>query len=81
LAGTPKRRAATEIKNRLLAVDNRKNGMYFVQPAGAMLKFDSGSIEKIIMFLAKEESSLNVDVTAWRKADGTYELASIRNQQ
>ncbi len=55
--------------------------MYFVQPAGAMLKFDSGSIEKILMFLAKEESSLNVDVTAWRKADGTYELASIRNQQ
>jgi hypothetical protein len=71
----------TECKLEVLAVDNRKNGMYLVQPAGVTLKFDSGSVEKILIFLEKTDSSVNVDVEAWRNADGTYELASIKNQR
>jgi len=58
----------------------KASGMNLYQADGTVLKFDKASDAKIIDFLTKGESKLQVVVSAEKNADGTYKLVSIKNQ-
>ena len=70
----------THTKECVLAPGCRDSGMNLYQAGGAVLKFDDASGKKIIAFLEKKDSKLQVTVTAEKNADGTYKLTSIKNQ-
>jgi hypothetical protein len=70
----------THTKECVLKPECRKSGMNLYQEDGTVLKFDKASDKKIISFLDKKDSKLQVIVTAKKKADNTYSLVSIKNQ-
>jgi hypothetical protein len=54
--------------------------MYLYQADGTTLKFDDASSKKIVDFLGKKDSKLQVTVKATKNTDGSYALVSIANQ-
>ena len=70
----------THTKTCVLAEGCRDSGMNLYQADGTVLKFDAASSKKIVEFLEKKDSKLQVTVAAEKNADGTYKLTSIKNQ-
>ncbi len=70
----------THTKECVLKPGCRESGMNLYQEDGTVLKFDKASDKKILSFLEKKDSKLQVIVTAKKKADNTYSLVSIKNQ-
>jgi len=66
-------------KDCVLAPNCRTSGMYLYQSDGTLLKFDEDSSNKIVMFLEKKDSKLQVSVKAEKVGD-IYKLISIKNQ-
>jgi hypothetical protein len=70
----------THTKDCVLSQHCRESGMNLYQSDGTVLKFDKASDKKIISFLEKKDSKLQVIVHAKKNADNTYSLVSIKNQ-
>jgi hypothetical protein len=70
----------THTKECVLKEGCRDSGMNLYQADGKVLKFDEASSGKIVGFLEKKDSKLQVVVTAEKNEDGTYKLVTIKNQ-
>jgi hypothetical protein len=70
----------THTKDCVLMPDCQASGMNLYQANGTILKFDGESNKKIIDFLNKKNSKLQVVVSAAHNPDGTYKLIYIKNQ-
>ena len=71
----------THTKACVLAPHCKTSGMYLYQADGSLLKFDDASSKKIVDFLVKDNSKLQVVVKAEKAVSSdTYKLVSIQNQ-
>lgn len=70
----------THTKECVLKPGCRESGMNLYEADGTILKFDKTSDMKIVSFLEKKDSKLQVVITAKKNPDNSYSLISIKNQ-